>query len=251
MITIKSDREIELMRKAGEILVAARDAVKELVVPGVSTEALDLKAEDVIVGLGGVPAFKNYEGFPKSICTSVNEEVIHGIPKKSRILKDGDIISIDIGVIYKGYYADSAVTYAVGHISDELKQLLKVTEEALYKGIEMAIPGNYVSDISHAIESFVKPYGYGIVESFTGHGIGRSLHEEPQVLNYGSPKKGAILKQGMTICIEPMLNLKSKDVVVLKDGWTVVTSDLKPSAHFEHMIVITRSGNEILTEKKE
>jgi methionyl aminopeptidase len=239
------------MRKAGEILVAARDAVKELVVPGVSTEALDLKAEDVIVGLGGVPAFKNYEGFPKSICTSVNEEVIHGIPKKSRILKDGDIISIDIGVIYKGYYADSAVTYAVGHISDELKQLLKVTEEALYKGIEMAIPGNYVSDISHAIESFVKPYGYGIVESFTGHGIGRSLHEEPQVLNYGSPKKGAILKQGMTICIEPMLNLKSKDVVVLKDGWTVVTSDLKPSAHFEHMIVITRSGNEILTEKKE
>lgn len=251
MITIKSNREIELMRQAGEILVAARLALKDMIAPGISTEALDKKAEEVITHLGGVPAFKDYEGFPKSICTSVNEEVIHGIPKTSRTLKDGDIISVDIGVKYKGYYADAAVTYPVGKVSKEVEQLLEVTEKALYKGIEMAVPGNYVSDISHAIESFVKPYGYGIVESFTGHGIGRSLHEEPQVLNYGPPKKGAILKQGMTMCIEPMLNLKSKDVVVLKDGWTVVTSDLKPSAHFEHMIVITSSGNEILTEKKE
>ncbi len=251
MISIKSQREIELMRQASLILVKAREALQEMIQPGITTEALDQRAHEIITHLGGVPAFLDYEGYPKSICTSVNEEVIHGIPSTSRILKDGDIVSVDIGVKYQGYYADSAATFKVGTISKTLQQLLDVCEQALYVGINMAKPGHRVSDISHAIESFVKPYGYGIVESFTGHGIGRSLHEEPQVLNYGKPNQGPILKPGMTLCIEPMINLKSKEVHVLKDGWTVVTEDLKPSAHFEHMIVITESGNEILTEKKE
>jgi methionyl aminopeptidase len=251
MISIKSQREIELMRQASLILVKAREALHQMIQPGITTEALDQRAHEIITSLGGVPAFLNYEGYPKSICTSLNEEVIHGIPSASRILKDGDIVSVDIGVKYQGYYADSAATFKVGTITKTIQQLLDVCEQALYVGIHMAKPGNRVSDISHAIESFVKPYGYGIVESFTGHGIGRSLHEEPQVLNYGKPNQGPILKPGMTICIEPMLNLKSKEVRILKDGWTVVTEDLKPSAHFEHMIVITESGNEILTEKKE
>jgi methionyl aminopeptidase len=251
MISIKSKREIELMKQASFILVKAREALHDMIKPGISTEALDARADEIIRSLGGIPAFKDYEGYPKSICTSINEEVIHGIPSAKKILKDGDIISIDIGVNYKGYYADAAVTYPVGEISSELKRLLEVTETALYKGIENAKPGNRVSDISHAIESYIRPYGYGIVESFTGHGIGRSLHEEPQVLNYGKPNQGPILKPGMTICIEPMVNIKSHEVNVLKDGWTVVTKDLKHSAHFEHMIVITEDGNEILTHIKE
>lgn len=251
MISIKSKREIELMKQASFILVQAQQALADMIKPNITTEALDKRADEVIRQLGGIPAFKDYDGFPKSICTSVNEEVIHGIPSDKKVLKDGDIVSIDIGVKYKGYYADAAKTFAVGTISDALKQLLTVTEEALYQGIAMAKPGNHVSDISHAIESYIKPYGYGIVESFTGHGIGRHLHEEPQVLNYGKPHEGPILKPGMTICIEPMVNLKSSDVKVLKDGWTVVTKDLKHSAHFEHMILITDNGNEILTHVKE
>jgi methionyl aminopeptidase len=251
MISIKSKREIELMRQASFILVQAQQALADMIKPNITTGALDKRADEVIRQMGGIPAFKDYDGFPKSICTSVNEEVIHGIPSDNKVLKDGDIVSIDIGVKYKGYYADSAKTYAVGTISDALKQLLTVTEEALYQGISMAKPGNHVSDISHAIESYIKPYGYGIVESFTGHGIGRHLHEEPQVLNYGKPHEGPILKPGMTICIEPMVNLKSHDVKVLKDGWTVVTKDLKHSAHFEHMILITENGHEILTHVKE
>ena len=251
MISIKSDREIQLMQEASQILVQTRQALIKMIQPGVTTEALDQHADQWIRSLGGIPSFKDYEGYPKSICTSVNEVVIHGIPSKKAILKDGDIISIDIGVNVKGYHADSAFTYAVGNISQEAKTLLMVTEQALTIGIEQAKPGNYVSNIGHAIEQFIKPYGYGIVETFTGHGIGKALHEAPQVLNYGPKNEGPKLKPGMTICIEPMVNLGTKEVQVLKDGWTVVTKDKRLSAHFEHMVLITESGCEIMTTLKE
>ena len=251
MITIKSSREIALMKEASQILVKARQALFEKIQPGISTEALDQHADKIIRDLGGIPSFKDYEGYPKSICTSVNEVVIHGIPSQNVILKDGDIISIDIGVNVKGYHADSAFTYAVGNISKDAKQLLEITEKALYIGIQEAKPGNFVSNIGHAIENFIKPYGYGIVETFTGHGIGKELHEAPQVLNYGPKNQGPKLKPGMTICIEPMINLGTKDVKVLSDGWTVVTEDKSLSAHFEHMILITEDGCEIMTTQKE
>ena len=251
MITIKSSREIALMKEASQILVKARQALFEKIQPGISTEALDQHADKIIRDLGGIPSFKDYEGYPKSICTSVNEVVIHGIPSQKVILKDGDIISIDIGVNVKGYHADSAFTYAVGNISKDAKQLLEITEKALYIGIQEAKPGNFVSNIGHAIENFIKPYGYGIVETFTGHGIGKELHEAPQVLNYGPKNQGPKLKPGMTICIEPMINLGTKDVKVLSDGWTVVTEDKSLSAHFEHMILITEDGCEIMTTQKE
>ncbi len=251
MITIKSTREIELMREASQILVQTRQALFEMIQPGVSTEALDQIADHTIRTLGGIPSFKDYEGYPKSICTSVNDVVIHGIPSKKVILKEGDIISIDIGVNVKGYHADSAFTYPVGKISNEAQALLDITEKALYIGIEQAFPGNHVSNIGHAIEQYIKPYGYGIVETFTGHGIGKDLHEAPQVLNYGPKNQGPKLKPGMTICIEPMVNLGTKDVQVLQDGWTVVTKDKRLSAHFEHMVLITKDGCEIMTTLKE
>ena len=251
MITIKSTREIELMREASQILVQTRQALFEMIQPGASTEALDQIADRTIRTLGGIPSFKDYEGYPKSICTSVNDVVIHGIPSKKVILKEGDIISIDIGVNVKGYHADSAFTYPVGKISDEAQKLLDITEKALYIGIEQAFPGNHVSNIGHAIEQYIKPYGYGIVETFTGHGIGKDLHEAPQVLNYGPKNQGPKLKPGMTICIEPMVNLGTKDVQVLQDGWTVVTKDKRLSAHFEHMVLITEDGCEIMTTLKE
>ncbi|PKK94194.1 MAG: type I methionyl aminopeptidase, partial [Tenericutes bacterium HGW-Tenericutes-6] len=218
--------------------------------PGVSTHHLDQLAEKFILNLGATPSFKGYHGFPGSICASINEVVVHGIPSLKHVLKEGDIITLDFGVYYKGYHADSATTYPVGNISLEVKQLLEVTEKALYVGLEQAKPGNYVSDISHAIETFVKPYGYGIVEEFTGHGIGRELHEAPYVPNFGKPKQGPILKPGMTFCVEPMLNLGTKRVRILEDNWTTITADHKPSAHFEHMIVITETGFDILTKSE-
>ncbi len=247
MIQIKSSREIELMRQAGRILESTRQMVSTHVKPGVTTYQLDQLAEAHIIKLGGIPSFKGYQGFPGSICTSVNEVVVHGIPSKSKILKAGDIITLDFGVNYKGYHADSATTYPVGEISDDIKQLLKVTEEALYEGLKYAKPGQHVSDISHAIEAYVKPYGYGIVEEFTGHGIGRELHEDPYVPNFGQAGLGAVLKPGMTFCVEPMVNLGTKHIRILRDNWTTITSDKKPSAHFEHMIVITETGYDILT----
>jgi len=250
LIQIKSQREIELMREAGRILDQTRQMLKEHIKPGVSTYHLDQLAEKFILSQGATPSFKGYHGFPGSICTSINEVVVHGIPSKRKMLKEGDIITLDFGVNYKGYHADSATTYPVGNIHPDIKQLLDVTEKALYIGLEQAKPGNRVSDISHAIESFVKPYGYGIVEEFTGHGIGRDLHEEPYVPNFGKPHEGPVLKPGMTFCVEPMINLGTKRVRVLADNWTTITSDHKPSAHFEHMIVITDSGYDILTSFK-
>lgn len=247
MIQIKSQREIGLMREAGRILDSTRQMLNTHIRPGISTYQLDQLAEQHITHLGATPSFKGYHGFPASICTSVNEVVVHGIPSKKKILKEGDIITLDFGVNYKGYHADSATTFPVGAIKDEIKKLLDITEKALYVGLRMAMPGNRVSDISHAIESFVKPYGYGIVEEFTGHGIGKDLHEEPFVPNFGKPGQGPVLKAGMTFCIEPMINLGTKHVKVLSDHWTTVTADHKPSAHFEHMIVITETGYDILT----
>ena len=250
MIQIKSKREIELMREAGRILDMTRNMLKEHVKPGISTHHLDQLAENFIKSLGAIPSFKGYHGFPGSICASVNEVVVHGIPSKRKVLKEGDIITLDFGVNYKGYHADSATTYPVGHINEDIEKLLDITEQSLYVGLAQAKPGNHVSDISHAIEAFVKPYGYGIVEEFTGHGIGRELHEEPYVPNFGQPHQGAILKPGMTFCVEPMINLGTKRVKVLTDNWTTITTDRKPSAHFEHMIVITETGYDILTSLK-
>lgn len=251
MIYYKSKREIEIMRNAGLILAETRLELELHLKPGISTLELDKIAEDYIKSRGALASFKNYEGFPGSICASVNEEIIHGIPSKKRILKDGDIISIDLGVNYQGYHADSAWTYAIGDVKPEVLELMKITEEALYQGLEAAKPGNRVGDISYAIESYVNQFGYGIVREFTGHGIGKSLHEAPYVPNYGKKGLGALLAEGMTICIEPMINLGTEKIRVLGDDWTVITADKKPSAHFEHMIVITKDGYEILTPKLE
>lgn len=250
MIQIKSQREIELMREAGRILDLTRKMLEEHIKPGISTLQLDQLAESFIINLGATPSFKGYHGFPGSICTSINEVVVHGIPSNKHILKEGDIITLDFGVNYKGYHADSATTYPVGKVKPEIEKLLEVTEKSLYVGLEQAKPGNQVSDISHAIETYVKPFGYGIVEEFTGHGIGRSLHEDPYVPNFGKPHQGPVLKPGMTFCVEPMVNLGTKRVKILSDNWTTVTTDRKPSAHFEHMIVITETGYEILTIAK-
>jgi methionyl aminopeptidase len=238
------------MREAGRILDLTRKMLEEHIKPGISTLQLDQLAESFIINLGATPSFKGYHGFPGSICTSINEVVVHGIPSNKHILKEGDIITLDFGVNYKGYHADSATTYPVGKVTPEIEKLLEVTEKSLYVGLEQAKPGNQVSDISHAIETYVKPFGYGIVEEFTGHGIGRSLHEDPYVPNFGKPHQGPVLKPGMTFCVEPMVNLGTKRVKILSDNWTTVTTDRKPSAHFEHMIVITETGYEILTIAK-
>ena len=251
MISIKSEYEISIMREASKILVKVFEEVEKLITPGTSTEKIDLKAESLILECKAIPAFKGYQGFPKSICTSINHEVIHGIPKKEVFIRDGDIISIDIGLKYKGYYADCAKTYPVGNVSEDKLKLLRVTEESLYKGIEAAKPGKRVSEISDAIEKHINYYGYGIVEEFTGHGIGRNLHEEPQVLNFKTTIQTPILKSGMTICIEPMVNIGSKEISILKDGWTVVTKDKKASAHYEHMVLINENGCEVLTMREE
>ncbi len=247
MVTIKSNREIELMREAGRIVALAHKAVKEKIKPGVSTMELDKIAYDVIVSNGAIPSFKDYNGFPASICASINEVVVHGIPKDNMILKDGDIISVDIGAEYNGYHGDSAWTYECGNVDVKSKKLMEVTEESLFKGLDFAKPGNHLSDISHAIGEYATSHGYGVVEQFTGHGIGKNLHEDPAILNYGPSGKGIILKPGMTLAIEPMINQGSKKVKILKDNWTVVTVDKKRSAHFEHTILITNEGYELLT----
>lgn len=250
MITIKSQREIELMREAGRIVALVHQAMKKAIVPGVSTLELDEIAEKVIRDAGAIPNFKGYGGFPNTICASINEVVVHGIPKKGTILKEGDIISIDVGANYKGYHGDSAWTYAVGSISKEDQQLLDVTEEALFAGLAVVKPGINLSDISHAVQESVRSHQhqYGIVEEYTGHGIGSRLHEDPYIPNFGPSGKGPILKAGMTLAIEPMITYGTKRVRVLKDNWTAVTLDKSKAAHFEHTIVITEDGYEILTK---
>jgi len=249
MITLKSDREIKFMKEAGRIVALAHRKVAEAIAPGVSTEKLDKIAEKVIYDNGATPSFKGYGGFPGSICASVNDVVIHGIPSKKIILKKGDIISIDIGANYKGYHGDSAITHGVGKISEEKQRLLDVTRQSLYEGLVYAKPGNRLSDISHAIEQYVLKHGYSVVKDFTGHGLGQNLHEEPVIPNYGLPGQGPLLRPGMTLAIEPMVNIGTEKVKILSDQWTTVTIDGKDSAHFEHSIVITEDGYTILTKE--
>ncbi|WP_378955008.1 type I methionyl aminopeptidase [Pelosinus sp. sgz500959] len=247
MIILKSEREINYLRDAGRIVAETHAEVKKAVKPGVTTLDLDQIAEKYIISRGAIPAFKGYHGFTGNICSSVNEEVVHGIPGL-RKLKTGDNISIDIGAVINGYNGDAAITVPVGEVDAEVQKLLDVTEESLYKGIEQAVIGNRLSDISHAVQNHVEQYGFGVVRDYVGHGIGRSMHEDPQVPNYGNPGRGPRLKAGMTLAIEPMVNLGTYEVKTLDDGWTVVTLDGKRSAHFEHSIAITDGKPEILTK---
>lgn len=246
MISIKSPREIELMRIAGRIVGETLELLKEAIRPGITTSELDTIAEAHIRKSGAIPAFKGYNGFPASICSSINEQVVHGIPS-STVLKDGDIIGIDIGAVYGGYYGDAARSYGIGNIDDEMKKLLRVTEESFFAGIEYALEGNRLSDISHSIQKHVESNGFSVVRDFVGHGIGSSMHEEPQIPNYGLPHRGPRLVAGMALAVEPMVNQGKYAVKVLRDGWTVVTADGKPSAHYENTIVITSGKPEILT----
>lgn len=248
MLTIKSKREIELMKKAGSIVELVLENVHKAIKPGVSTLELDRIAYKTIIENDAIPSFLNYNGFPNTICASINETVIHGIPKNNMILKDGDIISIDVGASYKGYHGDAARTFPCGNVSSEKLKLIEVTKQSLYEGLKFAKLGNRLSDISHAIETYAKSFGYGVVEEYTGHGIGLRLHEEPFIPNFGLPGHGPILKEGMTLAIEPMITLGKKDVEVLNDNWTVQTVDKLPAAHYEQSIVIIDKGYEILTK---
>jgi methionyl aminopeptidase len=247
MIIIKTQREIEIMRKAGRIVAGAHELVKKYVRPGISTLELDKIVEEYIRSCNAIPAFKGYNGFPASICASVNEEVVHGIPSSAVKLKDGDIISIDIGAVFEGYVGDGAKTYPVGQIDSEKEKLIKVTRQSFYEGIKYAKPGFRLSDISHAIQSYAESFGFSVVRDFVGHGIGKKMHEEPQIPNFGSPGKGPRLQKGMVIAIEPMINAGKYHVNILSNDWTVVTLDGKPSAHYEHTIAITDGEPELLT----
>jgi methionyl aminopeptidase len=247
MINVKSKREIELMREAGRIVALAHHTVSQHVKPGVSTQELDRIIEQVIRDNGATPSFKGYGGFPASACTSLNEQVVHGIPSSDVILQEGDLIAIDIGANYKGYHGDSAWSYAVGTVSDDVRQLMDVTKESLFRGLAMAKAGNRISDISHAVQAYAESFGYGVVREFVGHGVGKQLHEDPQIPNFGLPHKGPKLRSGMTLAIEPMINLGTHMVRVLDDNWTAVTLDGKPSAHYEHTIVVTDDEPIILT----
>lgn len=247
MIILKSEREINYMRDAGKIVAKTLQELKNAAKPGVTTLELDEIAEKYIKGCGAIPAFKGYHGFPGSICASVNEEVVHGFPGL-RKLKNGDNISIDVGAVLNGYTGDAAITVPIGSVDAEMQTLLDVTEESLYKGIEQAILGNRLSDISHAVQVHAEKHGYGVVRDFVGHGIGRNMHEDPQIPNYGAPGHGPRLKTGMTLAIEPMITMGTFEVETLENDWTAVTQDGKPSAHFEHTIAITPDGPEILTK---
>jgi methionyl aminopeptidase len=248
MVTIKSAREIQLMREAGRIVALAHREVAKHVKPGVTTAQLDEIIERTILSHDALPSFKGYNGFPAAACISVNEVVVHGIPSPRQTLKAGDIVSIDIGAVYRGYHGDSAWTYACGEISPAAKELLEGTEGSLFAGLALARAGNRLSDISHAIQVYAEGRGFSVVRDFVGHGVGSALHEDPQIPNFGAPGRGITLRPGMTLAIEPMINAGRKEVRVLRDGWTTVTLDGRPSAHFEHTILITETGYEILTK---
>jgi len=246
MITIKNERELESMRQACKITAAARALAGEMVRPGVSTKAIDQAVHDFIVAQGAKPSFLNYNGFPASACISVNSTVIHGIPG-GYILREGDIVSIDVGAYYKGFHGDCAATFACGAISTDAQKLIDVTQQSFFEGMKFAKMGFRVQDISHAIQTYVESNGFSIVRSFVGHGVGRQLHEEPEVPNFGKPGRGARLVKGMTIAVEPMVNAGTHEVTVLRDGWTVKTVDDKLSAHYENTVLITDGEPEILT----
>ncbi|WP_335872184.1 type I methionyl aminopeptidase [Bacillus sp. 2205SS5-2] len=247
MIICKTPREIEIMREAGRIVALTHQELKKHITPGITTKELDDIADNFIRANNAIPSFKGYNGFRGSICASVNNELVHGIPGK-RVLKDGDIISIDIGAKYNSYHGDSAWTYAVGKIDNDTQKLLDVTEDSLFLGLKEAKPGVRLSNISHAIQTYVEANGFSIVREYVGHGIGQDLHEDPQIPHYGPPNKGPRLKPGMVLAIEPMVNAGNRYVNTLADNWTVVTVDGKMCAHFEHTIAITENGYEILTK---
>ena len=247
VIVRKSAAEIELMREAGRVSARALRVVGDAVRPGITTEELDQLAESVIRDAGGVPAFKGYHGFPKTLCTSVNSQVVHGIPSKTVKLVEGDILSVDVGAIVDGYYGDNARTFAVGTISSEASRLLEVTAASLDAGIAQCVVGNRLFDIGHAVQEVAEAGGFGVVREYVGHGIGRNMHEDPNVPNYGLAGKGPKLEEGMVLAIEPMINLGGKEVESLQDGWTVVTQDGSLSAHFEHTVAITLGGPDVLT----
>ena len=246
-VTIKSKKEIELMREAGKMLEEVHNKLADFVKPGISTLEIDQFGEKAIRDLGCVPNFLNYNGYPASICVSVNDEVVHGIPSKDRILQDGDIVSLDAGLIYKGYHSDMARTFPVGQVSEEARLLMERTKGSFFAGIEMAKAGNHLYDISNAIDAYIRPFGYGIVRDLVGHGIGTSLHEDPQIPNFAQHRRGLKLQAGMTLAIEPMINIGRPDVAWLDDDWTVVTEDGSLSAHYENTILITDGEPEILT----
>lgn len=248
MINIKSGQEIELMKKAGEIVGNTHNYLKEYIKPGITTIELDTLANDFILKSNATPSFKNLYGFPGTICISINEEVVHGIPS-DRKLKNGDIVTLDIGACYKGYHGDSAWTYPVGKINPKIEALLKITEESLFVGLSVVKEGAHVGDIGYAISEHAKKYKLGVVRELVGHGIGSEVHEEPDIPNYGKKNTGPILKEGMVIAVEPMLNLGKKEIFILDDDWTIVTADDLPSAHFEHTIAVTKDGYEILTKR--
>lgn len=246
-VSMKSAREIELMREAGRLLSRVHEQLGEAIRPGMSTLEIDQLGEKLIRDLGCVPNFLHYSGYPASICVSVNDEVVHGIPRKDRILKEGDIVSLDAGLIYKGYHSDAARTHAVGRISPEAQQLIEVTKQSFFEGIKMAREGCHLHDISNAIDAYVSRFGYGIVRDLVGHGIGTSLHEDPQIPNFAQKRKGVRLQAGMTLAVEPMINAGGWEVDFLNDGWTVVTRDGSLSAHYENTILVTDGEPEILT----
>lgn len=246
-VTIKSAREIELMREAGRILALTHEELAKAIRAGMSTMDIDRIGEEIIRSYGCIPSFKDYNGYPASICVSVNDEVVHGIPSRKRILQEGDIVSLDAGVIYKGYHSDAARTHAVGEISPEAKKLIEVTQQSFFEGIKYAKPGNHLNDISSAIQAYAEKFGYSVVRDLVGHGIGEHLHEDPEVPNFAQRKKGLRLEPGMTLAIEPMINAGRLDVVWMDDDWTVVTEDGSLSAHYENTVLICEGGPEILS----
>lgn len=246
-VTIKSAREIELMREAGKILASVHDELEGAIKPGISTKDIDILGEKLIRQHGCIPSFLNYEGYPASICVSVNDEVVHGIPTHDRILQEGDIVSLDAGVIYKGYHSDAARTHMVGEVSKEAKQLIEVTKQSFFEGIKYATEGRHLYEISAAIGAYAESFGYGVVRDLVGHGIGKNLHEDPQIPNFKQRRRGMKLQAGMTLAIEPMINAGGFDVVWLDDDWTVVTEDGSLSAHYENTVLITKGEPEILS----
>jgi methionyl aminopeptidase len=249
VIVLKSEREIVLMRRGGHILADVIDMLRERVKPGMSTLEVDEEVEAFIRERGATPAFKGYRGFPATVCISINEEVVHGIPSAHRRMKEGDIVGFDLGCIVEGYFADCAVTLPLGDIPPRVQELLDVTRDSLEQAIAECRPGRRLSDVSHAVQRHVEPHGFGVVRTFVGHGIGRALHEEPQVPNFGEPGRGPQLKPGMVLAIEPMVTLGSYDVTILEDGWTAVTKDGSLAAHFEHTVAVTEEGPEVLTSR--
>lgn len=249
-VIIKNEKQIALMREAGRILAIVHEELEKFIRPGISTWDIDRKGKEIIDSFGCIPSFLNYEGYPASICVSVNEEVVHGIPKKKRILKEGDIVSLDAGVIYKGYHSDAARTWAVGTVTPETQKLIDVTKQSFYEGIQFARAGRHLHEISRAIQKYVESNGFSVVRDLVGHGVGQNLHEDPQVPNFKPMGRGILLQPGMTLAIEPMVNAGKRDVWWMDDDWTVVTKDGSKSAHYENTILITEGEPEILSIRK-